>query len=75
MGGGIQRLQRDRSLFLLPIREPNHLWWFMSRHNILVWTSPRRHRRGRILLVLFPLCRHLVTASWLTSSKCKESRT
>ena len=75
LGGGIQRLQRDRSLFLLPIREPNHLWWFMSHHNILWRTSPHRHRRSRILLVLFPLRRQYAPASWLTSSKCKESRT
>ena len=34
-GGGIQRLQRARSLFLRPIRESNHLWWFVSNHNIL----------------------------------------
>ena len=26
IGGEIQRLQRAWSLFLLPIREPNHLW-------------------------------------------------
>ena len=75
MGGGIQRLQRDRSLSLLPIREPNHLWWFMSHHSILWWTRPHPHRRGRILLVLFPLRRHPATARWLTSSRCKESRT
>ena len=74
-GGGIQMLQRDRSLFLLSIREPNHLWWFMSHHNILWWTSPDCHRRGRILLVVFPLRRHAAPARWLTSSKCKESRT
>ena len=74
-GGGIQRLQRDRSLFLLPIREPNHLWWFMSHHSILWWTRPRPQRRCRILLVLFPLRRHPATARWLTSSTCGESRT
>ena len=73
-GGGIQRLQRDRSLFSLPIREPNHLWWFMSHHNILWWTIPQRHRRSRILLVLFPLRRHPASARRLTSSECKESR-
>ena len=74
-GGGIQRLQRDRSLFLLPIREPNHLWWFMSHHSIFWWTSPHRNRHGRILSALFPLRRHPATARWLTSSTCKESRT
>ena len=73
--GGIQRLQRDRSLFFLAIREPNHLWWFMSHHSILWWTRPHPHRRGRILLVLFPLRRHPATARCLTSSTCKESRT
>ena len=55
-----------RSLFLLPIRESNHLWWFMSQHNILWWTNPHRHRRSLTLLVLFPLRRH--PASRLTSS-------
>ena len=74
-GGGIQRLQRDRSLFLLPIRELDHLWWFMSHHSILWWTIPHPHRRDRILLVMFPLRRHPATARWLTSSTCKESRT
>ena len=29
----------------------------------------------QILLVLFPLRRHPAPARWLTSSKCKESRT
>ena len=75
LGGGIQRLQQDRSLFLLPIRGPNDLWWFMSHHNILRWTSPHRHRRSRILFFLFPLRRHPAPARWLTSSKCKKSRT
>ena len=65
-GGGIQRLQLARSLFLLPIRESNHLWWFMSHHNILWWTNPHRHRRSLTLLVLFPLRRH--PASGFTSS-------
>ena len=54
-GGGIQRLQRDRSVFLFPIRELGHLWWFMSHHGILWWTIPHPHRRDRILLVMFPL--------------------
>ena len=48
-GGGIQRLHRARRLFLLPIRESNHLWWFMSHHNILSLTNPHRHHRSRIL--------------------------
>ena len=60
---------------MLPIREPNHLWWFMSHHSILWWTRPHPHRRGRILLVLFPLRRHPATTRWLTSSTCGESRT
>ena len=64
--GGIQRMQRARSLFLLPIRESNHPWWFMSHHNILWWTSPHRHRHSLMLLVLFPLRRR--PASRLTSS-------
>ena len=54
--------------------EPNHLWWLMSHHNILWWTSPGRHRRGRILLVLVPLRRHPAPARWLTSRECKEYR-
>ena len=58
--------------FFLPIREPNHLWWFMSHHNILWWMSPHCHRRSRILLVMFPLRRRPAPARWLTSSKCKE---
>ena len=66
LGGGIQRLQRARSLFLLPIQESNHLWWFMSHHNILWWTNPHRHHCSLILLVMFPLRRH--PASRLTSS-------
>ena len=33
------------------------------------------HHPSRILLVLFPLRRHPAPAWWLTSSKCKESRT
>ena len=74
-GGGVQRFGRDRSLFLTPIREPNHLWWLMSHHSILWWTRPHPHRSGRILLVLFPLCRHSAAARWLTSSTCKESHT
>ena len=65
-GGGIQRLQWARSRFLLPIRESNHLWWFMSHHNILWWTNPHRHRRSLIPLLLFPLRRH--PASRLTWS-------
>ena len=60
---------------MLRIREPNHLWWFMSHHSILWWTRPHPHRRGRILLVPFPLRRHPATARWLTSSTGKESRT
>ena len=60
---------------MLPIREPNHLWWFISHHSILWWTSPHPHRCGRILLVLFPLRRHPATARWPTSSTCKEPRT
>ena len=75
LGGGIQRLQRDRSLFLLPIRELDHLWCFMSHHSILWWTIPHPHRRDRMLLVMFPLRLHPATARWLTSSTCKESRT
>ena len=72
--GGIQGLQRDLSLFLLPIRGLDHLWWFMSHHSILWWTIPHPHRRDQILLVMFPLRRHPATARWLTSSTCKESR-
>ena len=60
---------------MLPIRELDHLWWFMSHHSILWWTIPHPHRRDRILLVMFPLRRHPATARWLTSSTCKESRT
>ena len=48
-GGGIQRLHRARSLFLLPISDSNHLWWFMSHHNELWWTNPHHHHRSRIL--------------------------
>ena len=66
LGGRFQRLQRARSLFLLPIRESNHPWWFMSDHNILWWRSPHRDRRSLMLLVLFPFRRH--PASRLTSS-------
>ena len=60
---------------MLPIRELDHLWWFMSHHSILWWTIPHPHPRDRILLVMFPLRRHTATARWLTSSTCKESRT
>ena len=60
---------------MLPIREFDHLWWFMSHHSILWGTIPHPHRRDRILLVMFPLRRHPATARWLTSSTCKESRT
>ena len=72
--GGIQRLQRAWSLFLLPIRECGHLWWIMSRHNIFLLTSPRRHHRSRILVVLFPLRRHPAPARRPTSSTRTESR-
>ena len=60
---------------MLPIRELDHLWWFMSHHSILWWTIPHPHRRDRILLVMFPLRRHPATARWLTWSTCRESRT
>ena len=69
LGGGIQRLQRARSLLLLPIRESNHLWWFMSHYNILWWTNPHRRRRSLMLLVLFPLRRYPAPARRLTSSE------
>ena len=45
-GGGIQTLQWARNLFVLPICEPIHLWWFMSHQNILWWTNRRRHPRS-----------------------------
>ena len=70
--GGIERLQRPGSLFLLHIRESNHLWWFMSHRNILWWTISQRHHRSRILLVLFPLRRHPLPLTW---SKWTASRT
>ena len=70
--GGIQRLQRAPGLFLLLIRESNHVWWFMSHRNILWWTNPRRQHHSRILVVLFPLRRHPLP---LTSSTWRASRT
>ena len=73
IGGGIQRLQRARSLFLLPIRESNHLWWFMKHRNILWWTNPHRHHRSRILLVLFPFCRHQAPARGPALNTCTAS--
>ena len=69
-GGGIQRLQRARIRFLLPIRESNHLCWFMSHHNIYRGTNPHRHHCSRLLVVLFPLCRHpfpLASSTWTVS--------
>ena len=74
-GGGIQKVQRARSLFLLPIRESNHLRWFMSQRNILWWRSPDRHPRSGTLLVLFPLLRRPAPARGLTSSTWTASHT
>ena len=75
IGGVIQRLQRARSLFLLPIRKSNDLWWFMSHHNILWWTNPHRHQRSLILLVLFLLRRPPVLARRHASCECTDSCT